>query len=411
MSCDLLALRRLLTLARDTKAGIIYSDFFWQTGSDIAPHPLNDYQPGAIRDGFNFGHFFIMSRAAIYDALSAYGAPPADAATALYDLRLKISIDHPILHVPELLYTVAARNVEPARAAGDQTEAHFAYVAKENYLLQEKFEGIATDHLKRIGAYLPERTKKTPEEPVDFPCEASVVIPVLNRKKTIAEALDSALNQNVSFPYNILVVDNHSTDGTSDILKKLAARQRSIRHIIPSQRDLEIGGCWNEAIYSPHCGRYAVQLDSDDMYRSPQTLQKIINTLRQGRYAMVVGSYTLVNEHLETIPPGLIDHREWTPGNGHNNLLRVNGLGAPRAFATSVIRQIGFPNVSYGEDYAVGLRISREYRIGRIFESLYLCRRWSDNTDAGLSVEKQNSHDDYKDQLRTMEIQARRLVI
>ncbi len=410
VSCDQQSLRRLLAIARDTGAGMIYSDFLCRDGDDISAHPLNDHQEGSIRDDFSFGHFFIISTAAVKTVLQKYGGPPHDASTALYDLRLKISIDHALIHVPESLYTVSAKKIKPAKSSDRQTEAQFAYVAKENFVRQQTMEKIATNYLKQIGAHLPARTKRTDREPAAFQWKASIVIPVLNRKKPITDALTSALGQQTDFPFNILVVDNHSTDGTTNILKKFAAKYPHIQHIIPSRRDLGIGGCWNEAIYSPHCGRYIIQLDSDDLYSSPQTLQKIVTTLRRGQYAMVVGSYTLVNEHLKKIPPGLIDHREWTPKNGHNNFLRVNGMGAPRAFDTSVIRQFGFPNVSYGEDYAVALRISREYRIGRIYESLYLCRRWSDNTDAGLSIEKQNRNDYYKDKLRTLEIQARQLM-
>ncbi len=237
-----------------------------------------------------------------------------------------------------------------------------------------------------------------------------MIIPVLNRKKTIREAIQSALTQKTNFDFNIIVVDNHSTDGTTDTIKKLAEKQEKIKHIIPERHDLGIGGCWNEAIYSSYCGRYAIQLDSDDLYSSAQTLQKIVDVLRKGNYALVVGAYSIVNQRLEKIPPGLIDHKEWTKTNGHNNLLRVNGLGAPRAFDTSIIREIGFPNVSYGEDYAIALRISREYQIGRIYKSIYLCRRWRENTDAAPSIEKQNRNDFYKDELRTMEIKARQIL-
>ena len=280
---------------------------------------------------------------------------------------------------------------------------------KENFIRQKKLEKIATNHLKRIGAYLPPCTKKISKEQDDLQWKASIIIPVLNRRKTIAEALTSALEQKTDFAFNVIVVDNHSADGTTEILKKYAAKYPHVHHIIPSRRDLGIGGCWNEAIYSSHCGRYVVQLDSDDLYSSPRTLQKIVNTMDKKNYAMVVGSYTVVDESLIRIPPGLIDHREWTQKNGHNNLLRVNGMGAPRAFDSSVIRNFGFPNVSYGEDYAVALRITREYKIGRIYENLYWCRRWTHNTDAGLSIENENRNDFYKDKLRTVEIAARKL--
>ena len=405
--CDELSLRRMLGTARDTGAGLIYSDFFETGGKDLRPHPLNDYQAGSIRDDFNFGPFFILSLQSVSTAIRKYGPPPNDASTVLYDLRLKISIDSPILHIPEYVYTAAIRKIKPAKSSGIKPEAHFAYVARENALRQKKLEKTATRHLELIGAHLTPRTRTTDRPAEDFQWKASIVIPVFNRRRTIADALKSALGQETDFAFNILVVDNHSTDGTTDILKKFTAKHPHIQHMLPSRHDLGIGGCWNEAIQSPACGRYAVQLDSDDLYSSPQTLQKIVDTLRKGPYAMVVGSYTLVNEKLQPVPPGLIDHREWTQQNGHNNLLRINGMGAPRAFDTAILRRIGFPNVSYGEDYAVALRLTREYKIGRIFESLYLCRRWKDNTDAALSIERQNRNDFYKDRLRTFEIKAR----
>jgi hypothetical protein len=352
----------------------------------------------------------LFSVPAIKSALQKYGPLPMDAHTALYDLRLKISIDHAILRVPEFLYTVSQPKAVAKAKSTDQTQQHFAYVAEENLARQKKLEKVATNYLKLTGTYLVARRLKAPLATEQFPVEASIVIPVLNRKKTINDALHSALKQETNFNFNIIIVDNHSTDGTTQLIKKMASQSSQIVHIIPERRDLGIGGCWNEAIYSPLCGRYAVQLDSDDLYSSPQTLQKIVDVLRKGNYAMVVGAYSIVNEQLKQIPPGLIDHREWTQANGHNNLLRVNGMGAPRAFAKAVIRKIRFPNVSYGEDYAVGLRIAREYKIGRLYESLYLCRRWSDNTDADLSVEKQNSNDFYKDKLRTMEIRDRQII-
>ena len=405
---DKLSLREFIGAAETNQAGMIYSDLILRDGNKLIEHPLIDYQAGSIRDDFNFGHLFLFSCAAIKSSLQKYGSLPSEGDTALYDLRLKVSIDHKIIHVAEFLYIVSAENKQKISKPGGKEEAHFAYVAKENLIRQKKLEKIATDHLKRIGAYLPPRTKSVNKEQHDLQWNASIVIPVLNRKKTIAAALTSALEQKTDFPFNIIVVDNHSTDGTTDILKKLAARYPHVHHLIPVRRDLGIGGCWNEAIYSPYCGRYVIQLDSDDLYSSPQTLQKIVNTLRRGLYAMVVGSYTIVNENLEKIPPGLINHKEWTQANGHNNLLRVNGMGAPRAFDLSTIRRVGFPNVSYGEDYAVALRITREYKVGRIYENLYWCRRWKGNTDAGLSIEKKNRNDFYKDTLRTTEIGARK---
>lgn len=268
-------------------------------------------------------------------------------------------------------------------------------------------EAVFTKHLKNIGAYLKPDFKKVPKTGAFYPVEASVIIPVRNREKTVGDAVQSALSQKADFPFNVIVVDNHSTDRTTGILSELCEKNASVKQLIPSRKDLGIGGCWNEAVLSEHCGRYAIQLDSDDIYSSPATLQKIVDEFRGGDYAMVIGSYKLVNKELQEIPPGVIDHKEWTPENGRNNALRINGLGAPRAFQTALLRQVLLPNVSYGEDYAVALHLSREYRIGRIYEPLYLCRRWEGNTDAALTIEKSNKNDFYKDKVRTMEILAR----
>jgi glycosyltransferase involved in cell wall biosynthesis len=280
----------------------------------------------------------------------------------------------------------------------------FAYVDPHNEAVQKEMETVFTDYLKKIGAYLRPNFKEVEQTPASFPVEASVVIPVRNRKETIAEAVKSALLQETDFPFNVVVVDNQSADGTTVILSDLVRQYHRLKHIIPKRADLGIGGCWNEALRHKACGRYTVQLDSDDLYSSHRTLQKMVDMLRQGNYAMVIGSYTLVDSRLEEIPPGLIDHHEWTDENGHNNALRINGLGAPRAFHTGLMRKIGFLNVSYGEDYAAALRISREYRIGRIYVSLYLCRRWSGNTDATLSIEEANRNNAFKDKIRTIEI-------
>lgn len=402
------SLRHFLKPFTDQHTGMVYSDFTSKKRNLLKKHPVIDYQAGSIREDFNFGSLLIFSVDAVRTVLQKYGASPSDPDVALYDLRLKTSADYHIRHVRKFLYTVSVKNHKQLAASGGKAETHFAYVAKENFLRQKKLEKIATHHLKRIGAYLPSRTKIVNNEQDGGQWKASIVIPVRNRKKMIADALKSALKQKTDFPFNVIVVDNHSTDGTTDILRKFASTYPHMHHLIPSRRDLGIGGCWNGAIYSPYCGRYVVQLDSDDLYSSPHTLQKVVNKLRRGRYAMVVGSYTIVDEHLKKIPPGLIAHKEWTQTNGHNNLLRVNGMGAPRAFDRSVICRTGFPNVSYGEDYAVALRITREYKIGRIYENLYWCRRWKDNTDAGLDAEKKNRNDFYKDQLRTLEIEARK---
>jgi hypothetical protein len=395
----------MLHAAVSADAAVVYADFYDQSSHGKRPHPLNDYQQGSVRDDFDFGGVVLFSVAAIRRAIEKYGAIPDVRFAGLYDLRLKLAIDNRVSHCAEPFYTV----IEQSAPSGG--EKLFDYVDPRNAFVQKEMESVFTDYLKKIGAYLPPERLRPVEPPAQsFPVEASVVIPVLNRKGTIPDAVRSALSQTTDFPFNVIVVDNHSTDGTTAALSELARRSPQLKHIVPARTDLGIGGCWNEAVRHGACGRYAVQLDSDDLYRDAHTLQGVVDALRQGNYAMVVGSYTLVNERLEEIPPGLVDHREWTDENGHNNALRVNGLGAPRAFDTSVIRRIGFPNVSYGEDYAAALRICREYRIGRIFESLYLCRRWSGNTDAALTIEQSNRNDALKDTVRTEEILVRQRI-
>jgi hypothetical protein len=399
------ALERFLRAAASKKAGVVYSDFYDQNECGKIPHPLNDYQSGSVRDDFDFGTMILFSVSAVRETLKEYGDIPRVKFAALYDLRLKISIDHPIYHLKEPLYSVTRTNESSAM------EQLFAYVDPQNRAIQKEMETVFTDYLKKIGAYLPHHCLREVEQREEsFPVEASVVIAVRNRRETIAEAVKSALSQETDFSFNIIVVDNHSTDETTAILSGLSGQYPCLKHIVPTRTDLGIGGCWNEALQHEACGRYVVQLDSDDLYSSPHTLQKMVDMLRQGKYAMVIGSYTLVNERLQEIPPGLIDHREWTDTNGHNNALRINGLGAPRAFKTSLMRKIGFLNVSYGEDYAAALRICREYRVGRIYENLYLCRRWSGNSDAGLSIEEKNRNDAFKDKIRTEEIAARQQI-
>ena len=400
------SLERLIQKAESTKAGIVYSDFYDATKDGKMLHPLNDYQRGSVRDDFDFGLMVLYSIPEVRKALKEYGQMPDVKCAGLYDLRLKVSIDHPIHHLREPLYSVI-RTVGAIHELPLQ-EKTFAYVHPRNRAGQKEMERVFADYLKKIGAYLPAHQLREVEETrKPFAVEASIVIPVRNRKKTIAEAIKSALSQKTDFPFNIIVVDNHSTDGTTTILSDLAKKYRLMIHVVPKRTDLGIGGCWNEGLRHEACGRYAVQLDSDDLYRSPITLQKMVDLLRQGKYAMVIGSYTLVDSKLKELSPGLINHREWTDENGHNNALRINGLGAPRAFNTSLMRKIKFLNVSYGEDYAAALRICREYRIGRIYESLYLCRRWSGNTDAALSIEERNRYDAFKDRIRTAEILAR----
>jgi GT2 family glycosyltransferase len=379
---------RMTQVLRESRAGIVYSD---ATG-----HPRIDYQVGSVRDNFDFGPVVGLSvevaREAGFDANGRW--------SALYDLRLRISERRPIVRIPEPLYSAATVDSRPTG------QRQFDYVDPKNRDYQAEMERIATEHLKRTGSWLDPVFHAVPVPAEQFPVRASIVIPVRNRERTILDAVQSALRQKTSFPFNVIVVDNHSSDRTSEILRGVADSR--LVHLIPQRRDLGIGGCWNEAIYSTQCGRYAVQLDSDDLYINDAVLERIVAELESGPYSMVIASYTMVDFSLQQIPPGLIDHREWTRENGRNNALRINGLGAPRAFDTSVLRRIGFPNVSYGEDYAVALRISRDYEIGRIYDSVYLCRRWEGNSDSALPLETANRYDAYKDWLRTMEILARK---
>jgi glycosyltransferase involved in cell wall biosynthesis len=405
---------RFVQVADDTGSAFVYSDFRQQNGAEVTDHPLIDYQLGSIRDNFDFGSAILLSRKDVVKALRDHGGiSPHIRWGGLYDLRLKLSINSTIFRIPEPLYTRVATDL---RASGEKI---FDYVDPRKRDYQIEMEKIATDHLERIGARLEPDFTNPPESREEFPVKASVIIPVRNRVKTIADAARSALSQKTDFPFNVIVVDNHSTDGTTDLLRKLAedsktpgGEQRLI-HIVPSRTDYGIGGCWNDAIYSTHCGRYAVQLDSDDVYSSENALARIIAEFDSAKsenksYAMVIGSYTIVDFDLNELPPGLIDHREWTRENGRNNALRINGLGAPRAFDVSALRRIGLPNTSYGEDYAVALRVSREYEIGRIYDSLYFARRWAGNSDSALPLATANRYDAYKDRLRTIEMLARR---
>lgn len=407
---DSCAPERLVETAEATRAGMVYADYAEIRGGNIFEHPVNGYQTGSIRDGFDFGPVVLISTAAARRALRKYGTIPPYRWAGRYDLRLKLSTDRALFHLPERLCVVeeAAAARGERKGEGFQTSPpQFAYVDPGNRALQEEMEDAATAHLKRIGAWLVPSFREVRPSSAPFPVEASVVIPVRNRPRTITDAVKSALAQRTDFPFNVIAVDNHSTDDTTAILADLAGRYPALKRIVPTRLDLSIGGCWNEAIFSEACGRYAVQLDSDDLYRGDDVLQRLVDLLRHGNCALAIGAYTIVDGNLREIPPGLIDHREWTDANGRNNALRINGLGAPRAFNTMILRQNGFPNVGYGEDYAVALRLSREYRIGRIYDSLYLCRRWEGNTDSSLSIEQANRHDAYKDRLRTIEIHAR----
>jgi hypothetical protein len=378
---------RMARVIRETGAGWVYAD--------AADRPRIDYQRGSMRDSFDFGPVVGVS----VEAARQSGIDGAWKWGGLYDLRLRISEQYAIVRIPEPLYNEPTIDIRPTG------QKQFDYVDPRNRDYQVEMESIATAHLKRIGAWLPPRFNHVPDAAETFPVKASVVIPVRNRERTIRDAVESALGQSVDFDFNVIVVDNHSTDRTTEILRGISDSR--LRHIVPERRDLGIGGCWNQAIYSEDCGQYAIQLDSDDLYINDSVLCRLVAQLEAGPYAMVIGSYTLVTFSLKEIPPGLIDHREWTRDNGRNNAIRVNGFGAPRAFNTSVLRHIGFPNVSYGEDYAVALRISRQYEIGRIYESVYLCRRWEGNTDSVLPLEVANRYELYKDWLRTIEISAR----
>jgi hypothetical protein len=398
------ALERFVSVASETGAGIVYSDHYVVKAGKKTGHPLIDYQLGSVRDNFDFGPLLLLSCKPVRYAITKYGLPPNVQWAGWYDLRLKISIDASIFHLQEFLYSITESDERPTG------ERLFDYVDPRNASVQQEMEDVFTQYLKNVGAYLAPHFEPTPKSEHTFPVEASIVIPVRNRVRTIADAVNSALEQKTDFAFNVIVVENHSTDGTADVVAQLSTRDKRVVRILPERHDLGIGGCWNEAILSSHCGRYAVQLDSDDLYSGTGTLQSIVNVFRSGDYGAVIGSYKLVNNYLKEIPPGVIDHREWTPDNGRNNALRINGLGAPRAFCTHLLRENQLPNVSYGEDYAVGLAISRKYRIGRIYDPIYLCRRWEDNTDAALTLEQSNKNDFYKDRIRTIEILARQKI-
>ncbi len=393
------ALERFVRVAEDTAATMVYSDYFQLINGEQKPLPTIDYQLGSVRDDFNFGSVLFFYSKKLKEAAAKSSDDYRFA--GLYDLRLNAAAYGELFHLNEFLYTEIE---EDTRKSG---EKQFDYVNPRNREVQVEMEVAFTAYLKRIGAFL-QPSFKAVDFSEKFDKEASVIIPVFNRVKTIEDAIKSVLMQQTSFPFNLIIIDNHSTDGTNELIVKYAQQDNRVIHLIPSRNDLGIGGCWNEGVHSAACGKFAIQLDSDDVYASPATLQTIVDAFYAQQCAMVIGSYTMTNFAMETIPPGLIDHREWTPENGRNNALRINGLGAPRAFYTPVLRDIKLPNTSYGEDYALGLRISREYQIGRVYESVYLCRRWEDNSDASLDIAKQNNYNLYKDKLRTMEILARK---
>lgn len=393
--------QRLIQVAESTQAALVYSDYYKVIDGVLTPHPVIDYQTGSIRDDFDFGSVLAI-RADLVAVWAELDESMRYDHVGLYSMRLFLSRCDMIFHLDEFLY------IEDETDLRKSGEKQFDYVDPRNREVQKELEQAATVHLAEIGALVDTGKYQSPNLYVgEFPVEASVIIPVRDRVRTIRDAVESALSQQCGFLFNIIVVDNHSTDGTSDILKALSAGCPSLHVIVPERKDLGIGGCWNEAINSEFCGRFAVQLDSDDLYSSPQTLQRIHDAFYEQEAAMIIGSYRMCNFQLETLPPGLIDHAEWTDANGPNNALRINGLGAPRAFFTPLLREIQFPNTSYGEDYAMGLAFSRRFRIGRIFDELYLCRRWEGNSDAALSQDKINRNNLYKDRLRSIEIMAR----
>ena len=393
------SLARMLQVADDTGAGMVYSDYYAIKEGKVLPNPVIEYQRGSLRDDFSFGSVMLYNASLLKKAAARM---PADYQFAgLYDLRLKVSEKKDIFHIQEYLYTEMETDT---RLSGQKM---FDYVDPRNRQMQIEMERSCTEHLKAVGAWLKPEFREVYLNGGSFPVEASVIIPVRNRIKTIEDAVKSVLNQEASFPFNLIIVDNHSTDGTTQLLRKMAQKDGRLIHVIPEREDLGIGGCWNAGAFHPECGRFTIQLDSDDLYINEKVVQTIVDEFYRQNCVMMVGSYMMVNFSLEEIPPGLIDHREWTPDNGRNNALRINGLGAPRAFFTPVLREIRLPNVSYGEDYALGLHISRYYQIGRIYEPLYLCRRWEENTDASLDIARLNAHNRYKDRIRTIELLAR----
>ena len=401
LEMGLFALDRMIAVAEDTRADMVYADHYElvrdEHGNEVRrKHPVIDCQKGALRDDFDFGSVLMFRTSSFRKAVRAMDEDYQWG--ALYDLRLRMKN---IVHVNEYLYTEIETD---NRKSG---EKQFDYVDPKNRAVQIEMEKVCTAHLKRIGGWLAPNFKEVPLCQHDNAVTASVIIPVFNRIRTIKDAVQSALSQQCDFPFNVIVVDNHSTDGTTEALEEIASKDNRLIHLIPMNNDLCIGGCWNLAVHNEACGEFAVQLDSDDVYSGPDTLARIVSAFHEQKCAMVVGTYQMTDFQMNPIPPGVIDHKEWTEDNGRNNALRINGLGAPRAFWTPLLRTLNLPNTSYGEDYALGLRISREYRIGRIYDVLYCCRRWEGNSDAALDVEKVNMNNLYKDRIRTWELEAR----
>lgn len=395
-----MALERMCDYLSAPQCSMVYADHYKTIKGERTPHPVIDYQLGSVRDDFDFGSLLMFRTDYLKRAINEIEVEKEYQHSALYALRLALSRYGELTHIREFLYTETEIDL---RKSG---EKQFDYVDPRNRQVQIEREEVFTRHLKKIGAYLKPGMMTVDLKEGEFSHEASIIIPVRNRARTINDAIRSVLEQETSFPFNLIIIDNHSTDGTSEIIEQYKNDNRVI-HLIPERTDLGIGGCWNLGINHPQCGRFAIQLDSDDLYSTPHTVQNIVDKFYKEQCAMVIGSYRMTDFTLQTLPPGVIDHKEWTDENGHNNALRINGLGAPRAFFTPLLRKIRVPNTSYGEDYALGLAFSRQYRIGRIYDVLYLCRRWEGNSDAALSIEKINQNNNYKDSLRTLEIKLR----
>ena len=397
----LFARERMEQVLEDSGAGMVYADYYWTEQGQRKEVPLIDYQTGSLRDDFDFGPLVMLRTEALQEAAARMTADYAYA--GFYNLRLKLSEHWPIVHINEPLYTTTETETENVPAAGRL----FSYVDPRNRDRQMEMEAACTEHLRAIGAWLkPEFEPINLDNGEKFACEASVIIPVRNRVRTIGDAIRSALGQKTDFPFNVIVIDNHSTDGTTEAIDALHTDDRLI-HLIPDRDDLGIGGCWNLGVHHECCGQFAVQLDSDDLYKDSHTLSTMVRAFYEQPCAMVVGTYQTTDFDLNPISPGIVDHREWTPENGRNNALRINGLGAPRAFYTPLLRRLKLPNTSYGEDYAAGLAISRRFRIGRVYDVVYLCRRWEGNSDAAPDIHLINARNLYKDHLRTWELQAR----
>lgn len=399
LKLGMFALERMVQVMELTHAGMVYADHYQQADGELKPAPVIAYQRGSLRDDFDFGSVLLFDTEAFKKAIKNTHSNYKYA--GLYDLRLKVSQKNELVHINEYLYTEIENDT---RKSG---ERQFDYVDPKNREVQIEMEQACTEHLKAIGGYMESYILPTEFSDTGFEYEASIIIPVRNRIRTIKDAVRSALSQQTSFPFNVIVIDNHSTDGTTEALEEISATDNRLIHIIPEEDNLGIGGCWNVGIYHEKCGKFAVQLDSDDVYKDEHTLQIMVNAFYEQKCAMVIGTYMMTDFNMQEIAPGIIDHKEWTPDNGRNNALRINGLGAPRAFYTPILREIKVPNTSYGEDYALGLAISRNHQIGRIYDVVYLCRRWEGNSDAALPIERVNQNNLYKDRIRTWELQCR----